>query len=992
MVLRALREARGVTLDGWGAHIGVSRTTVQRWERGERSPDPGAETAIVNFCREAGLFRAYDRGPLAGINLTAEMLQDLFAEARWRTCDPPVDEAPSADRPHPSPTNGILPTSAQTPPTSLPVQLTSFVGREQEMAAVRRVQAGTRLLTLTGAGGCGKTRLALALAGELLWAYPHGVWFVDLASLADPALIPQAIASTLAIHTTGPQPVAEVLIESIQPRHLLLLLDNCEHLLPACAELTEILLRACPHLAVIATSRSSLGIPGETVWRVPPMAVPSSEFGVVRTMGANSEPRTPNSEPVTADAVRLFLERARLQRPEITITVADAAAVAEICRQLDGMPLAIELAAARVNLLSVRQIAERLHDRFRLLTTGGRTTLPRHQTLRATLDWSHDLLTPTEQALFRTLSVFAGRFTLEAVEAVCADLPPPTPLPSQGRGEPDSTEGASISSGGSMPIRIQQSFERTPPSLRGKGAGGLGKDPLDLLARLVDLSLVNADDHGDVVRYRLLETVRQYAAEMLDTAGETESARDRHLAWYLELAQAAGKAFQGPDEPAWLNQLEEEHDNLRAALTWSLARAPGRSPDRRGLGNRMSSPISDSNAEAALRLAGALPRFWEMRGHMSEGRQWLAQALEADDGAAPTTRAHALNGAGMLAQMQGDYTAARALAQESLFLNHKVRNRQGIAEARWSLGYVTLRCGDHDAARVSLEESLTLHTELRCARGIAGAHGALGVLALRQGNHDAARGHFEESLARHREIGDQDGIAAALADLASVTGDESFGVSPALLLEESLSLYREIGNRQGIALVLSSLGTAALFRGDHEHGAPLLAEGLTLYREVGDRRGIARLLGLQAFMALSQRDYPRATTLCRESLSLYQVVQDPVSIALYLPVLAGAALGQGQADRAARLFGAATAMRQRLGASLPPSVQLTHDRAVATVRAALGEDAFASAWVSGETMSSADAITYALSGNPGALPQSRMPCCAPHSCVVTPPPTAGDGR
>ncbi|MBI2761498.1 MAG: helix-turn-helix domain-containing protein [Chloroflexi bacterium] len=442
VVPRAVREARGITLEGWGARLGVSRTTVHRWERGERAPDPGAEAAILAYCREVALFRSYDRGPLAGLTLTAELLQDLIAEARWHVTGTPAAPILPGGPPATSPSGGT-PSPAAPPPANLPARLTSFVGREQETADVRRVQAGTRLLTLTGAGGCGKTRLALALADGFLWAYPHGVWWVDLAPLSDPVLLPQVVASALAIRPTGQQSLTEALIDALRERHLLLVLDNCEHLLPACAELVETLLRACPHLEVVATSRESLGIGGETVWRVPPLGVrgwglgdgeglppgPRSQTqasdqrpGTVRDgQGALSSP-SPNPHPLTpTDAEQLFVERARLQQPDFALTSGNAAAVMEICRRLDGMPLAIELAAARVSVMSPAQIADRLNDRFRLLTSGGRTALPRHQTLRAAMDWSHDLLTEPERALLRTLSVFAGGFTLEAAEAVCGE-------------------------------------------------------------------------------------------------------------------------------------------------------------------------------------------------------------------------------------------------------------------------------------------------------------------------------------------------------------------------------------------------------------------------------------------------------------------------------------------------------------------------------------------------------------------------------------------
>ena len=458
--LRALRAVRGTTQEGWAAQLGVSRKTVQRWEAGERAPDPGAAAALVAYSGEQNLFRAFSRGPLAGQDLTPDALHDLLAEARWQLSGPPgagaapprPRTAPAAPRPA-APVRPGAPDVAPAPPMP-PVALSSFVGRRRELAALRRLQPGTRLLTLTGVGGGGKTRLALALAGELARAYPHGVWFVDLAPLTDPALLPQDVAAALGIELTGQQAPAAALAGSLRSRHALLLLDNCEHLLPACAELVEALLRACPGLAVVATSREALGIGGETVWRVPPLTLPP-DAGAAPPPGASrtrAQPQTPAGGPAATgpgtatgsgtesgkqagtqtgtrsgpfpgatDAERLFVERARLRRPDLALTAGDAAAVAEICRRLDGLPLAIELAAARISVLSVGQIAGRLRDRFRLLAggpAGARSAPSRHQTLWAAMDWSYDLLSPPERATLRALSVFAGGFTLEAAEAV----------------------------------------------------------------------------------------------------------------------------------------------------------------------------------------------------------------------------------------------------------------------------------------------------------------------------------------------------------------------------------------------------------------------------------------------------------------------------------------------------------------------------------------------------------------------------------------------
>ncbi|MGH2587895.1 MAG: ATP-binding protein [Dehalococcoidia bacterium] len=879
-VLRAIREARSVTQDGWAARLGVSRRTVQRWEQGEWVPDTGVEAAIAAYCSEKALLRPFQHGPLRGLRLTPELLRDLLAEARLAASgrrSPAGDQDMEVAAPSPVLDPGL--------PSNLPAPLTSFVGRQRELATLRRVMGSTRLLTLTGVGGCGKTRLALELAGELLWAYPHGTYLVDLASLADQSLVPQTVATAFGVPNTEGQPPITVLRDVLRRRHLLLVLDNCEHLLGACAVLVETLLRACPHLEVVATSREPLGISGETLWRVPPLSLPNQTTDVA-----------------AADAVQLFVERARQHRPDFSLTQVNESAVAEICRHLDGIPLAIELAAARVKALSVEQIAVRLADRFRLLTGGSRTALPRHQTLRAALDWSHDLLTGVERALLRRLSVFAGGWTLEAAEIICDDS--------------DKGEG-----------QRQKRSSETSPSV------------LDILTQLVDKSLVVAEQPGGAVRYRLLETVRQYAAEQLDDveeSGEGAAIRRRHLAWCVSQAEGAEAAIRGPYEPAWLARLEQEHDNLRAALAWSLAQG---------------------QAEPVLRLAAALSHFWDLHGHLDEGQRWLAVALAAGEGASAALRAKAEHGAGMLAYTRGDFAAARAFHEYSLRLYRELKVRQGIAEAQGWLGMIALRSGEHAAANTLFEASLALRRRLGDRPGIAVVQDMLGVLRLREGDYAAAQALFEASLALQRELENADGIANTLENLATVVGEQGDTERQVALLEEALTRYRVLGSKGGVALVLGHLGIAEWTRGDHARAIALLQESLTFYRETGNRRGVARLLANQGFLALSQREYARAATLSRESLALYRDSGDTWAIGRYLPVLAGALFAHGQPEPAARLFAAAAALRERLGTPLPPVVQATHDRTVAAVRVALGDE---TAWTEGQAMSPEAAVAYAL--------------------------------
>lgn len=470
-------------------------------------------------------------------------------------------------------------------PNNLTIQLTSFIGREREITEVKRVLGGTRLVTLTGSGGAGKTRLALQVAADVVEAYPNGIWLAEFAPIADPTLVPKIVASALNVPEQPGHNMTETLTDSLRRKTLLLVLDNCEHLLTDCAELTTALLRACPQVRILTTSREALGVPGETLWRVPSLSLPDA--GQVPTV----------EDMVQCEAVRLFVDRAVATAPEFAITPKNASAIARICQRLDGIPLAIELAAARVKVLAVDQIAARLDDRFRLLTGGSRIAVPRQQTLRATMDWSYGLLLEKERAVFRQLSVFAGGWALEAAEAVCVGK------------------------------RIKKHAV------------------LDLLAELVEKSLVEMETQDGEARYRFLETIRQYSWEKLVESKEAAAVRTRHRDWYLALAERAESELHGPQQGVWLERLESEHDNLRAALRWSKTEEGG--------------------AEAWLRLAGALHWFWNIRGHASEGRDWLEGALSTKRDTSASVRARALCGAGILAWRQGDINRASMLLQEA---------------------------------------------------------------------------------------------------------------------------------------------------------------------------------------------------------------------------------------------------------------------------------------------------------------------------------------
>jgi non-specific serine/threonine protein kinase len=647
------------------------------------------------------------------------------------------------------------PPSVAAPP--LPRALTSFVGRESELVEARTLLGQTRLLTLTGAGGVGKTRLALEAARTVQADYPDGAWLVELAALADAALVPQAVAQVLGVVEQPGRPLTATLAAWVGDRAMLLVMDNCEHLLDACAELAEALLRACAGLTILATSREPLAVPGEVTWRVPSLSIPDRQ--------GERHPADLSAVP----AVALFLARARAARPNFVLDTATAPAVAQICRRLDGLPLAIELAAARLRALSVDEIAGRLDDGFRLLTGGSRVALPRQQTLRATIDWSHDLLSEPERALLRRLAVFAGGWTLAAAEAV-----------------------------------------------------GIGEDVpaaavLDLLMRLVDRSLVQINAGlGGETRYRLLETVRQYAAERLAESGEEAAAREQHADYFVGLAEQIEPHLEGRDLATWLDALQREHDNLRAALHWLHE-------------------IGD--AERGLRLAGALRFFWYLRGHLTEGRERIAAFVGL---AAPlavasllTARAKALDAAGFLARFQGDFAAALPMIEECLALRRQLGDSQAIADALSNLAHVQVQQGQFAAAQVLYQESLATNRATGNQQGIADAFTNVGLIAYYQGDLAMARS----------------------------------------LHQQSLTIWRALGDGQAIGWVLSKLGDVALAEDDDRGAHTLFCESLTTRWGIGDRYGLAEALHGFAMLAAARRQAARALTLAGAAAALAEATR-----------------------------------------------------------------------------------------------------------------------
>jgi predicted ATPase/DNA-binding SARP family transcriptional activator len=773
--------------------------------------------------------------------------------------------------------------------TNLPAPLTSFVGREWERLEITRLlraeRGGGRQITLLGPGGCGKTRLALEIARGVLDEYPDGVWLAELGGLPrsadpDPALPAQTVATALGVPLQGDRAPLDVLVQHLASRRVLLVLDTCEHLVEASAVLAVALLQAAPELRILATSQAALGILGEMAWRVPSLSLPERDD-------------LPAADLAAYEAVQLFLERARAAAPRFTLTDRNAAAVARICRRLDGIPLALELAAARLALLSADLLAARLDDRFSLLSGGNRAALPRQQTLRATIEWSVGLLPAMDRLLLRRLAVFAGGWTLDAAEAVCA--------------------------GPDLPKR----------SL------------LDRLGNLVARSMVQVDEVESGMRYRLLESIRAFAQELGEAAGDLARAQIAHLSWCLALGTDAEPGLRGPAQAEWFARLEREHDNLRAALTWAIAH----------------------DAEAGLRLAAHLWWFWSSRGYLAEGRRWLETALAQAPTAPPILRARALQGAGVLARQQGDYQGATTLLEEALALRRALEDRPNSARLLGSLGVVAYFQGEYERATHLYQEALAVLREIGDTYGIAVWLNNLGLVVYAQGDYARAAALYQEALSLQRDVGDTLGIAGSLGNLGMVAHAQKDYERATDLYQQALTLQRELGERASIAISLGNLAELANLQGDHARTAALYEEALALQRELGDRRNsTVSLINLGAIVA-QQGDERRARSLYEESLLLSGDIGARDLQADAIEHMSWLAATQGQLYQAAQLAGCAEALREALNIPLSAMSQDDHDRAVRAMQATLGEEAFAAAWAEGRALPLEEAIALAGAGH-----------------------------
>ncbi len=772
---------------------------------------------------------------------------------------------------------------------NLPIQPTLFIGREKEVTAVTALlrREDVRLLTLTGPGGTGKTRLGLQVAAELSEVFANGVFFVNLAPISDPSLVVPTIAWTLDVREAAGRPLLDLVSAFLREKQVLLLLDNFEQVVSAALEVAD-LLTVCPRLKVLVTSREVLHVRAEREFAVPVLTVPDPKH--LPDLVALSQ----------YEAVALFIQRAQAVKPDFEVTNVNAPAVAKICVRLDGLPLAIELAAARVKFFAPQALLTRLEQGLALLTGGARDLPARQQTLRGAINWSYDLLSPQEQQLFRRLSVFVDGWTWEAAEVVC------------------------------------------------RVAGELAADVLDGLLSLVDKSLLRQQDSTEgEPRFGMLQLLREFGLEHLAVSGEMEIVRGAHADYYLWLAEEAFPELAGPQQIRWFERLEWEHENLGMALSWLLERAHMEVQTKEGR----------EQSERTLRLCVALFPFWYNRGYFREGWSFLERTLAMREGVNASLRARVLYNAGFLLWDMDDLERVEALAEESLTLYRELGETAGVARSLCLLGAVAWRRSQYAAARTLDEEAGALFQQVGDTWGRGRCLTDLARMATMQGEYDRARALLEESLALYRNLGDQQRIGWVLYLLAHVLFVSQGDLARAsALAEQSLALQREVGARSFIHEPLRLLAEIRLAQGEHIKARKIAEESMAILREIGVRWDTAMAFISLARILASQGDHAAARDLYQESLALLHKLGNKESIATCLEGLGAVVAAQDEPLQAARLWGAAETLRQDIGTPLPPVYRADYEQAMTAARSALGEKAFAAALAEGRTMTPEQAL------------------------------------
>jgi len=731
---------------------------------------------------------------------------------------------------------------------NLPTQLTSFVGRERELAEAKSRLENARLLTLIGPGGTGKTRLSIQLGSQLISDFKDGVWLVEFAPIADPSLVTQTIASTLDIGEVPGVPLKTLLHDFLREKHLLLILDNCEHLVEASAKVADELLHVAPSIKIIASSREALGIAGETVYRVPSLSLPNQD-------SPTGTAEVTKESVMGFESVQLFVERASAANPKFQLTDENASSVAQICSRLDGIPLAIELSASRTTFFSPEQIAKRLDDRFKLLTGGSRTALPRQQTLRALIDWSYELLSEDERALLRRLSVFAGGWTFEAAETICNNV-----------------------------------------------------DVFEHLPQLVNKSLVTVNDEGDEPRYFLLETIRQYARDKLLEQGEGEGTRNRHLAYFLEMAETAQpEILLKEKELGWIHRLQTEYDNIRTAIEWALSNDP----------------------LAAARIVYSLSSLSVVRSSSGEGHRWGEKALkEIDD------------------------------------LGENITNEKKQIRARLlvSMGVMSFSIGDNQTSRSEAREATPILRELGDKRALATALSFLCGTCVLTGYKDESIEVFDEALAIAEELGDKYILGTVLYAGSRVDvfakGDFPKAIEH---LTRASELLKEHGNRWSYGITMYGFGNLYMAKRDFAKSREKYKVAMQTMQELGSLRNVSMIKSDLAHILRYEGKYPEAISAYRETIIEWQRMGHRAAIAHQLESLAFIAKAKEQTERAARLFGAAEVLREKIGIDMTPQERQEYKKEVAALKANMDEKEFTSLWAEGRSMTMEQAIELAVS-------------------------------
>ncbi len=832
--IRRQRKALDLTQQVLAERVGCSLAAIKKIESDERRPSRQIAERLAD---------------ILGVPTSQ---REIFLEvARGLR---PVDQLLLAHEPEVS-----IPAHLGTPKSfrhNLPVQLTSFIGREHEMAELQSLLMSNHLLTLTGPGGTGKSRLSLQLATEVLKEFPDGVWLVELAPLADPSLVAQTVASTLGVREQPGRTISDALIDYLRAKTMLLILDNCEHLIESSAQLADSLLRVAPSLKILASSREPLGITGETSYRVPSLPVPDLQFTSLEVFSQN-------------DCVRLFVDRASAVYPHFRLKEKNASAVADICRRLDGIPLAIELASARTKVFPPEEIAARLDDRFRLLTDGSRTALERHQTLFALIEWSHNLLSEPERVLLRWLSVFAGGWSFEAAQTVCS--------------------------------------------------AGIDEEVLDLLTHLVDKSLVAVEEQVEEGRYRLPETIRQYARDKLFESGGAEQVRDRHLEFFLRFAETAEPKLRGAEQLEWLDRIEIEHDNLRTALGWSL---------------------ESGKSDLALQLVGALGYFWVLRGYLSESQRWLEDAL---------------------ALAEREQRGKASLGETYIPAPTEKAQR---AKALYMLGMPYMATMNFKRARTTVEESLRLWREIGDKWWMAVVLQLAALIMTMEGEIQTALARDEEGVSLAREIEDPWLLAMCLVRLGDDLMTKGTDMAAARRsLEEGVAVARSVGDKSVLSEGLRELGSLYYAEGNLTAAASVIEEALAEARAIRSLFSVVLALCELVSISCLQNDRAKAKGYCFELWALVRETGSPFVAGLSLLAFGLAESFGGESGKGARLLAATEMLLRQRGVELTSDegspLVMVYKQALAKAQAQLGPPAFEAAWAEGQQMTIEQALALA---------------------------------